>query len=485
MPRTTRAGLRQISTIAIVALAGMAIAVVAALVVLTTRLHVASDFLGESIASVQLAEETQLDLLVYERARDKLVQVDLETELRRKLLEAQQHVTSKMEQVTLDGARSAVESYLEVSRTGAAPTAGIGSALAAAYDNLRQLVTINVDQAEEARRDVERWDLLGNVIGLSAGLLMVAVLGGLLWWIRRAVVRRIFDLADAMKRFGGGEIHARASEQGPTELSEMAARFNTLAETLARQQQQRLTYLASIAHDLRNPLGALRLSTEVIELDRPLPPEDHLRRTLAVIRRQVTQLDRMVADLLETAQIEAGHLSLHPAVIDLRTIIRQVADLFTGTSPIHRIRVQLPDDPVIVRCDPLRIEQTLTNLVSNAIKYSPRGGEVRIAAGASATHALLSVTDQGIGMTGEDREHIWEPFRRSRRAAETIPGVGLGLSIAKRIIEAHGGKITVESEPGVGSTFSLKLPLGEPPGAAQEDGFIAEATEHRSTTRLN
>jgi signal transduction histidine kinase len=136
-----------------------------------------------------------------------------------------------------------------------------------------------------------------------------------------------------------------------------------------------------------------------------------------------------------------------------------VLELFEGTSPGHHIHAHLPDEPLMVRCDPARIEQTLTNLVSNAIKYSPRGGEVRIDARVEAGRAAVAVVDQGIGMSREDRAHLWEPFRRGGASTGAIPGTGLGLSIAKRIVEAHGGEIAVQSEPGVGSTFSLKLPL--------------------------
>lgn len=477
-----RAGLRQISTLAIAALTAMTVVVVATLIALTTRLHVASDLLGDSLAGVQLAEEARIDLLFHARDGDPLIRADAEANLGKRLVEAQRYVTAQPEQAELDAARAAVADYLAGSRDRATPAAETTRLLQTAYGHLRQLASINVEQAAAARRDVEHWDLLGDIIGLGAGVLMVAVLGGLLWWIRSAVVRRIFGLADAMQRFGKGELAARADEQGPAELREMARRFNTLAETLARQQQQRLTYLAGIAHDLRNPLGALQLSTDVIEPDRPLPPEAQLRRTLGLIRRQVAQLDRMVSDLLETAQIEAGQLSLRPVPTDLQQIVKQVVDLFGGASPRHQLRVELPDEPLVVRCDPLRIEQTFTNLVSNAIKYSPSGGEVRITAtAAGGAHAVVSVADQGIGMTEEDREQIWEPFRRARRSAENIPGVGLGLSIAKHIVEAHGGQIEVRSEPGAGSTFTVKLPLdrsaagpdaGAGAAAGAEDGQI-------------
>jgi signal transduction histidine kinase len=239
----------------------------------------------------------------------------------------------------------------------------------------------------------------------------------------------------------------------------MAASFNAMAGALAEQHRVRLVYLAGIAHDLRNPLAVLQMATEPIEPGTPFPSEEQVRRTLAVVHRQVTRLNRMVGDLLETARIEAGQLSLDVEPHDLRQVVDDVHDLFRGTSQIHTLAVEVPDAPLLVRCDPVRIEQTLSNLVSNAIKYSPSGGEVRIVARAIGDRAVVSVTDQGIGIAPEDRDHLWQPFRRAGKSTGMIPGVGLGLSIARRIIEAHGGELTVESTVGVGSTFSFTLPL--------------------------
>ena len=455
MPKTKRPGLRLISTTAIAVLTGMVLVVATSLILLTSKLHAASDALGDSVASVKLAEESEVDLLVHASTSEPIVRTHIENRLRRKLVDARRYATSESEHAALDAASAALDEYLAASRKGARAD----RPLASAHEALRRLVDVNVVQAETARRAVERWDAIGNTVGVTAGAVMVTVLVGLLWWIRRAVIRPVFELASAMERFGKGDHAVKASERGATELREMAGRFNTMAETLARQHQQRLTYLAGVAHDLRNPLGALRLWTDELDPAAPLPPEERLRRLLAVVRRQVTRLDHMVDDLLEAAQIEAGHLSLQPEVIDLRQVIRGVLELFEGTSPGHHIHAHLPDEPLMVRCDPARIEQTLTNLVSNAIKYSPRGGEVRIDARVEAGRAAVAVVDQGIGMSREDRAHLWEPFQRGGVSTGAIPGTGLGLSIAKRIVEAHGGEIAVQSEPGVGSTFSVKLPL--------------------------
>ena len=140
-------------------------------------------------------------------------------------------------------------------------------------------------------------------------------------------------------------------------------------------------------------------------------------------------------------------------------MVQDVASLFDEVSEVHTLDVDLPEEPLVLRCDPLRIEQTLSNLVSNAIKYSPRGGAVRIRAYREQGVAKVSVSDEGVGIPASDLEQIWEPFRRTGVSAEAIPGVGLGLLTAKRITDAHHGKILAESVVGEGSTFTLVLPL--------------------------
>lgn len=444
--------------LAIALLTVMVIAVTTTLVLLTSKLQQASSAIGDSVASVKLAEESEVDLLVHANATQPIVRVHLKSRLLRKLEDVERYVGTPEERVMLERARAAVLAYLKGAPHEAQRANGTTPAFRVAHESIRSFVDINVAQAEAARQTAQRWDALGDVIGISAGVLMVSVLVGLGLWIRRAIWRPVVDLAAAMDQFSNGDLSVKAPEDGAAELQTIAMRFNTMAETLARQRKQRLTYLAAVTHDLRNPLAALRLATDPIDPDGPLPPEPRLRRTLALVRRQVTRLDRMVADLFEATQIEAGHLSIQPEVIDLRDVVRAVVALLEGTSQSHRLVVELPEHDLLARVDEARIEQALTNLVSNAIKYSPDGGEVRITARAEGSHAVIAVQDPGIGITQEDRARLWEPFQRGRSTG-AIPGTGLGLSTSKRIIEAHGGEIVVESKPHVGSTFSLRLPL--------------------------
>jgi signal transduction histidine kinase len=247
----------------------------------------------------------------------------------------------------------------------------------------------------------------------------------------------------------------------------MAQRFNTMADALARQRHARLTHIAGVVHDLKNPLAALQMSAALVDPEQPLPTESSVRRAFALVRRQVARLNRMTQDLLDAARIGAGNLALEPRAIDLRSVVREVTALFEGVSEVHDLRVELPVQPVAIVCDPLRIEQTLSNLVSNAIKYSPRGGAVRIRLFRDDGFASISVSDEGVGIGERDLAEIWEPFRRTGLSSETIPGVGLGLWTSQRIVEAHGGRIDVESAIGHGSTFTLRLPIDMHPLPAE------------------
>jgi signal transduction histidine kinase len=165
---------------------------------------------------------------------------------------------------------------------------------------------------------------------------------------------------------------------------------------------------------------------------------------------------------------------------DVRGLARGAVDLFRSAATTHRLVLDVTDEPAMVSCDSLRIEQVLNNLISNAIKYSPSGSDVNVDVGVRDDEAVLSVRDEGVGIAPEDVPHIFEPFRRTGASRESVKGVGLGLYVTKRIVEAHGGRLEVDSMLGAGSTFRVFLPLSrvarhepvaqrprpEPPGAS-------------------
>jgi two-component system, OmpR family, sensor histidine kinase MtrB len=462
--------LRRASLIFATALAVTGVGVAASLIVLTTNLHRATYQIEPAIESIRIGEEIALGLVSFRDASQPHASAESEALLRQHLADAARHVGSTAEAETLSKLAQKIEAYIAAVHRAAESGASSARvqeetrpAFQAGFASAREFIQINVEQSEEVRRITARWDGLADLIGGSAILLLVTGVGGLAWWLQRMTVRPTLKLVGAIERFANGNRAARADEQGPEEFRTIARRFNDMAQAIERQRENQLAFLAGVAHDLRNPLSALKMATASISPAQPLPPEDRMRRLFGVVQRQIDRMDRMVYDFLDAARIESGSFDLRLEVCDVRDLARATVELFAPAAPAHQLVASVPDAPVPLRCDPVRIEQVLTNLVSNAIKYSPRGGPVRVTVTRTAGTLLLSVADGGVGMSPDEIAHVFEPFRRVGTAKESIPGSGLGLFVARRIVEAHGGRITVESAPGKGSTFSVQLRSDDPP----------------------
>lgn len=472
--------LRSASLISACALAFIGASVSITLIVLTTKLHSAAHEIGTGVESLRVGEELEFGLASLRDARNPLSRATSEHVLRQQLTDASRYASGSQDEAVLSDLSRKIDGYVAaIGRATAGETspaqvenetrAAFESAFAAARDWIR----INVEQSRAARSAATHWDEVANLIGIAAILVLVIGLGSLAWWLQRRTVRPALTLVDAIERYARGERSTRASEQGPEEFRTIAQRFNDMASTLERQREGQLAFLAGVAHDLRNPLAALKMATAMIAPDEPLPPEARVRDLFNRVDRQIDRLERMLYDFLDAARIESGNLELHMEDCDLRDLTRATLDLHEPAARTHQVVASIPDEPVRLTCDPLRIEQVLTNLVSNAIKYSPRGGSVRVAIARRPDAVQVSVADEGMGMPPEAIEHVFEPFHRAR-GSKQFPGTGLGLFVARRIVEAHGGQIVVESIPGSGSTFTVHLPLAASAGQDRSDPRAAK-----------
>jgi two-component system, OmpR family, sensor histidine kinase MtrB len=309
-----------------------------------------------------------------------------------------------------------------------------------------------------AEAKLARWELVETVLGVSIAVLVLGGFVAVMVGLHGRVFAPLLALGDGIDRLASGDRAVRVVPTGSPELQQTASSFNDMAERLERQTQELFTFLAGVAHDLRNPLASMRLGVQRLESDRPPSSEEKKRKTLEMVGRQVTRLERMVGDFLDASRIEGGYLELQLKPCDLREVAREAVDLYAASSPTHKLVFSVPDQLVEVLCDEERIAQVLNNLVSNAIKYSPRGGDVVVLIEEQHGEAIASVRDWGIGIVPAEQPLVFEPFRRTGASRETAPGVGLGLSVARRIVEAHHGHIDFESTPGVGSTFRVHLP---------------------------
>jgi PAS domain S-box-containing protein len=248
-----------------------------------------------------------------------------------------------------------------------------------------------------------------------------------------------------------------ARKQAETERIELLTRERTARENAEAAVRTRDEVLAIVSHDLRNPLNTISLA--VAALDGGDIPALDVPRTIQVVRRAVDRMTRLIADLLDVAKLEGGQkLAIEPQRLDLKTVVGETCDGLAAEAErkLQHLTCEVADDVPPVNGDRHRLIQVLSNLVGNALKFTGEGGQVTVSARREDDHAVVSVKDTGPGIPPENLANVFNPYWQARQTARL--GAGLGLAIAKGIVEAHGGRIWATSTPGTGSTFSFTLP---------------------------
>jgi two-component system sensor histidine kinase VicK len=284
--------------------------------------------------------------------------------------------------------------------------------------------------------------------------------------------------SSAAAQVAAGDFDVRLDESGAGEVGALLSAFNSMAralelgrrelleqnERLRESEQHKRDLISMVSHEIRTPLASVVGFTSLL-LEREFP-SDEQRRYLEIVDQQARRLAGLAGDFLDVQLLEGGGLSFDYAPFDLVDLASEQVRLFFSHADDHTIDLDVPDEPVIVNADRDRIAQVIGNLLSNAIKYSPSGGRVRLLLTANERNAQLSVVDEGMGIPVADRARIFEKFFRGPGAAAAIGGTGLGLAVAREIVTSHGGRIEVESEPGQGSTFTVRLPRVSAPVSA-------------------
>jgi signal transduction histidine kinase len=253
---------------------------------------------------------------------------------------------------------------------------------------------------------------------------------------------------------GGGDRAARVGPvAAPGELRELATAFDQMADTLDRQEQLRRDLVADVAHELRTPVAILQAGHEAL-LDGVVEATPD---QLTSLRDEVLRLARMVDDLQTLAAADAATLQLSLRRCDLAEVTAAATDSLAGRFEAADLSVERQLAPAWVMADPRWLHQVITNLLTNALKFTPAGGLVRIETDLAGQHAALRVTDTGPGIPADELPHIFERFWRGRQAAQ-ISGSGIGLAVAAELARAHGGQLTASSQPGQGTEMTLSLP---------------------------
>lgn len=303
---------------------------------------------------------------------------------------------------------------------------------------------------------------------LLAGLGVSLLAAFVALWMSRSVTAPLQELIQATEQMRSGTLSTRAVVHTRDEIGLLATRFNTMAArlessfaALAAERDALRRFVADASHELRTPITALKTFGELL-----LGPagESCATRTefLQESQKQIQRLEWMTSALLKLSRLDAGLTDLKTEQIDLRDLLATAAKPFVGLVQERAITLTLAasDDPIMVVCNPAYLELALTNLLDNALKFTPSGGVIQVGATAQEAWVELWVSDNGPGIAPEDRPYIFDRFYRglhtvSPHAAE---GSGLGLAIVESIVKAHGGQVAVHSRVGMGSRFAMKLP---------------------------
>jgi signal transduction histidine kinase len=252
------------------------------------------------------------------------------------------------------------------------------------------------------------------------------------------------------------EVVLRRERTWRAQMAERNAELERTAEELADAIRLRDAMLTGVTHDLRGPVTVIKVQAQLLRRR----ADESLWSGIDRIERAATRMGRWIDELLEIATVtrpEDLHLRLQPT--DLVKLARDAIEEYQQFGRGHELLLECDADHIVAMLDGPRLERVIDNLLGNAIKYSPLGGKVRVEVSARDGWAMMAVRDQGVGIPAQDLPYVFEPFRRGTNVVGRMSGTGIGLASAQRIVQRHGGRLSVESEPGKGSTFTVRLPL--------------------------
>ncbi|MBI4307333.1 MAG: sensor histidine kinase [Chloroflexi bacterium] len=311
-------------------------------------------------------------------------------------------------------------------------------------------------------------------LAVGAGTAVAAfLLLGLSLWIADTVARPLRILGQAARHVAQGHFEVRAPMRPRDEVGQLADAFNHMSARLQEAEQARRQFLADVVHELRAPVAGVKAATEALAAGAADAP-DLRPQFIQGISREADRLNRLVEDLTQLARFETGTMDLNIVQTDVAALARQVHQRFAPEAERRRVQLDAVSSPdsLLVQGDPDRLAQAMSDLVDNALKFTPSGGAVRIEAGQRPDAVWVKVTDTGVGIPAEELPHVFDRSYRGRHSSTAArSGMGLGLAIARGIVEAHGGSIAAESQVGRGSVFTIRLP-SPAPGRSASRGLL-------------
>jgi two-component system sensor histidine kinase BaeS len=299
-------------------------------------------------------------------------------------------------------------------------------------------------------------DALFRAVALAAGLAAVLALSVAIL-VSRRITRPVVALTGVARAMESGDRGVRVADSGGMgELGELASAFNQMADTLNREDALRRNVVADVAHELRTPITVLQASTEALRDGAVEASPDEL----SSLHDEAVRLGRMVEDLETLASAEAAGLRLERRAVDLTDVAVQAVDTQRQQFDSAELRIVTRLSPVTVEGDRARLLQVVTNLLTNALKFTPSGGTVTVDVHPAGSSARIEVSDTGVGLTSDEIDHVFERFWRGSRARRAA-GSGIGLAVVAELARAHGGSVEASGAPGRGARFVVTLPSGD------------------------
>ena len=309
----------------------------------------------------------------------------------------------------------------------------------------------------DAQLEASFQDAVNNALVIAGTAAILAALG-VSWFVSQRIINPIRSLVALSQRIADGHYEQRLQLDTGDELAELVDSFNRMTESLANTEAMRVRLLGDVTHELKTPLTSIKGYMEGLQ-DGVLPATPE---TFQLIHREADRLQRLVQDLQQLSRAEAGQVTLdiqpHTPLEIVRPVIDRMRPQFDEKD--IQLRVDVPDSLPLVKADVDRTAQVLTNLLGNALQYTPNGGEVRVIARREAGKVRFEVLDTGVGLAPDDLNRIFQRFYRvDKSRARASGGSGIGLTVAKHLVEAQNGDIHAESDgPGKGSVFNFTLP---------------------------
>jgi signal transduction histidine kinase len=298
-----------------------------------------------------------------------------------------------------------------------------------------------------------QWQLVTVFIVIALAALVLALI------LSQVLTKPITDLSRAMRKMGKGDLSVRAPVRGSGEMRELAEAYNTMAGQLESLDKTRNQFVSNASHELKTPLATMKIMLETM-MYQPDMPKELQQEFMEDMNHEINRLTGIITDLLTLTRSDAKNQPLKKEPVDMSVLTEEILHLLT---PAAQKRNQSLTGEVekglILMGDQSKLHQVLYNLTDNAIKYTPDGGNIHVSLHLDGDDVVWRVRDNGVGIPEEDQDHVFERFYRVDKArSRETGGTGLGLSIVRQLVTMHGGEVTVESMPGEGSEFTVRLP---------------------------